>query len=71
MTDLLWFCRTSDSSSLSRITDSILPLLKKNFKITLLGNKTTLNGIKNVTMGENTSNMTYRGNSWGNKDAKV
>ena len=60
MTKLLWFCRTSDSSSLSRITDSVLPLLKNSFDITLLSNKSNLSGIRNIVMGADTEAITYR-----------
>ena len=60
MRKLLWFCRTSDSSSLSRITDSVLPELINNFDVTLISNKTNLNGIKNVVMGADTSTVTYK-----------
>lgn len=59
MKQLLWFCRTSDSSSLSRITDSIIPLLKSNFDITLLSNQTNIQGIKHVLMGADTDCVKY------------
>jgi glycosyltransferase involved in cell wall biosynthesis len=59
MNQLIWFCRTSDSSSLARITDSIIPLLKKKFDITLLSNKTNIQGIKHVLMGDDTSSIKY------------
>jgi len=57
---ILWFCRTSDSSSLARITDSVLPLLSKNFDITLLSNKSSLKCVKNVIIGQDTGAITYR-----------
>jgi len=56
---LIWFCRTSDSSSLSRITDSIVPLLKSNYDITLLSNETKITGIKHVLMGADTESIKY------------
>lgn len=60
MKNLLWFCRTSDSSSLSRITDSLIPLLKKEYNVTLLSNKTKLEGIKHVEIGTDSSSIYYR-----------
>ena len=59
MKQLLWFCRTSDSSSLARITDSVVPLLKSNFDITLLSNKTNMKGIKHIEMGSDTESVKY------------
>lgn len=59
MKQLLWFCRTSDSSSLARITDSVVPLLKSNFDITLLSNKTNIQGIRHVMMGADTECVKY------------
>lgn len=59
MKKLLWFCRTSDSSSLARITDSVVPLLRSNFEITLLSNQTNIKGIKHVLMGADTQNVKY------------
>jgi glycosyltransferase involved in cell wall biosynthesis len=56
---LLWFCRTSDSSSLSRITDSIIPLLKQDYEITLLSNETNIKEIKHVLMGVDTESVKY------------
>jgi glycosyltransferase involved in cell wall biosynthesis len=56
---LLWFCRTSDSSSLSRITDSVVPLLKSDYDITLLSNQTNLKDIRHVLMGADTENVKY------------
>jgi len=60
MKELLWFCRSSDNSSLSRITDSLLPKLLDNFKITLLSNKTSLEGIRNVVLGSDCTTITYK-----------
>jgi len=57
---LLWFCRTSDSSSLSRITDSIVPHLTSKFDITLFSNKTNLTGVKNIITGADTSSISYK-----------
>lgn len=59
MKQLLWFCRTSDSSSLARITDSIIPLLKSSYDITLLSNKTNIEGITQVMMGADTEYIKY------------
>jgi len=59
MKQLLWFCRTSDSSSLSRITDSMIPLLKNDYAITLLSNPTNLTGINHVLMGADTKSVKY------------
>jgi glycosyltransferase involved in cell wall biosynthesis len=59
MKQLLWFCRTSDSSSLARITDSVVPLLKPNYDITLLSNETKIKGVKHVTMGADTECVKY------------
>jgi hypothetical protein len=59
MKNLLWFCRTSDSSSLARITDSVIPLIMTKFDITLLSNKTNIKGIKHVLMGEDTESVKY------------
>lgn len=59
MKKILWFCRTNDSSSLSRITDSIIPLIKKKFEITLLSNKTNIQGINNVIIGSDTKSIKY------------
>ncbi len=59
MNQLLWFCRTSDSSSLARITDSVVPLLKSNFEITLLSNKTNIKGINHVLMGADSKSIKY------------
>jgi glycosyltransferase involved in cell wall biosynthesis len=56
---MIWFCRTSDSSSLARITDSVVPLLKQNFDITLLSNETNITGIKHVDMGADTECIKY------------
>jgi len=56
---IIWFCRTSDSSSLARITDSVVPLLKSNYDITLLSNETKIKGIKHVTMGTDTHYVKY------------
>jgi glycosyltransferase involved in cell wall biosynthesis len=60
MDKLLWFCRTGDTSSLARITDSVLPILRKKFDITLISNKSYLKGIKNIIIGEDTSEITYK-----------
>jgi glycosyltransferase involved in cell wall biosynthesis len=57
---MLWFCRTSDSSSLARITDSIVPLLMPKFDITLLSNKTNIKGIRHVEMGADTEYVKYK-----------
>jgi len=59
MKQLLWFCRTSDSSSLSRITDSVVPLLKSDYDITLLSNQTNITGVKHVLMGADTEVVKY------------
>jgi hypothetical protein len=56
---LLWFCRSGDSSSLSRITDSVLPILKNNFDITLISNGSKISGINNIIMGSDCSTITY------------
>lgn len=56
---LLWFCRTSDSSSLSRITDSVIPLLKQDYEITLLSNETNIKDIKHILMGADTDYIKY------------
>lgn len=58
--NLIWFCRTSDSSSLSRITDTVIPLLQSKFNITLLSNKTNLSGVKNVVIGSDANYITYK-----------
>lgn len=58
MKKILWFCRSSDSSSLSTITDSIIPELSKTMDITLLSNKSQLN-VKNVILGSDTSVIKY------------
>jgi glycosyltransferase involved in cell wall biosynthesis len=60
MVQILWFCRTSDSSSLARITDSVVPLLKSNFEITLLSNKTTIKGVKHVLIGADSKSIKYK-----------
>jgi len=59
-TEILWFCRTGDSSSLSRITDSVIPHLTTSFNITLLSNKTSLKNVRNVIMGADTNTITYK-----------
>ncbi len=56
---IIWFCRTSDSSSLARITDSVVPLLQSSYDITLLSNETNIKGIKHVTMGADTECVKY------------
>lgn len=56
---IIWFCRTSDSTSLSRITDSVVPLLANKFDITLLSNKTSIEGIKHITTGSDTKYVKY------------
>jgi len=58
--DILWFCQSSANSSLSRITDSVLPLLTKDFNVSLLSNKSNLTGIKNIIMGSDTKSVTYK-----------
>lgn len=57
--NVLWFCKTGDTSSLSRITDSVLPILRKKFNITLLSNRSKLEGIKNVVIGTDCKTTTY------------
>jgi predicted transcriptional regulator len=57
--NVLWFCKTGDTSSLSRITDSVLPILRKNFNVTLLSNRSKLEGIKNVIIGTDCIATTY------------
>ncbi len=59
MKDIIWFCRTNDSSSLSRITDSVVPLLSLKFNVTLLSNKTNLKCVKHVEMGADTEYIKY------------
>jgi hypothetical protein len=59
--EILWFCKTGDTSSLSRITDSVVPLLvDNNYSITLLSNKTKINGVKNVILGSDCISTTYK-----------
>lgn len=58
--NILWVCRTSDTSSLARITDSILPLLSTKFNITLLSNASNLTCVKNVVMGSDCELTTYK-----------
>ncbi len=60
MKNIIWFCRTSDSSSLSRITDSLLPLLSSVYNITLLSNKSNLNCVKNVITGSDCNSISYQ-----------
>lgn len=57
--NILWFCKSNDSSSLSRITDSVIPILKKDIDITLLSNDTKLSGIKHIKLGADTEYITY------------
>lgn len=59
MKEIIWFCRTSDSSSLSRITDSLLPILSSKFDITLLSNKSELKSVKNVVIGSDSKSIRY------------
>lgn len=58
--EMLWFCKTGGSSSLSRITDSIIPLLVDDYNITLLSNKTKLKNVNNVIIGSDCENTTYK-----------
>ncbi len=60
MDKILWFCKSGDNSSLSRITDSVIPLLKHKLDITLLSNGSSLSGIKHIKMGADCSSITYR-----------
>ncbi len=57
---ILWFCKTGGTSSLARITDSILPILKTKMDITLLSNKTDIKGIKSIVLGEDTKTIQYK-----------
>ncbi len=59
MDKILWFCRSGDISSLSRITDSVLPLLKNKLDVTLLSNGSNISGIKHIKMGEDCSSIRY------------
>lgn len=59
MDKILWFCKSGDNSSLSRITDSVIPLLKHKLDITLLSNGSSLSEIKHIKMGADCSSITY------------
>lgn len=59
MDKILWFCKSGDNSSLSRITDSVIPLLKHKIDITLLSNGSSLSEIKHIKMGADCSSITY------------
>lgn len=59
MDKILWFCKSGDNSSLSRITDSVIPLLKNKLDITLLSNGSSLSGIKHIKMGADCMSITY------------